>query len=732
MSLNGSKVEKSESKKSKKLCGCGPKTPKGEKILAAASISGDFFQNDVDSTVKTENSDSCCSSDKPASSLLKKSKHEVITIQGVVNQHFVEVGKNGTRILSEEDIKRAKSNKVYSFISENPGKEPSRIQQVSASSTPITNTVTFAKTSLSPNTPPQEVHTFDPSEPVVTLEKEFCCCGSDDCDCANCEGCQLMNSLGFGDNSFGAWPQEQVRVSPNDSHQYWNGINLGSGPLSDIPDTITNNHSSHNVIPDLEPQSSRTAPQFVNSFLGDFEKKTVKDGCCSSRESSLPTKSCCSSKQPESKQVPQTQRTEAVSKDEVSQLLTRNNKLSLEFSTSLELPSIQALSTSRPDMGMLNAPPLSSAPNKSAPNFILPMNTSLDDALSNIFSKNSPDDPTFNNMDSSQSGSDLADLPDLIALLERKRVKYNDLMSYPSLEMSVAPSCVLPGQCRCGEDCKCPGCSTHRNGVELENLDFQHSIENSTRPLKTEFELNDNNNMNIDIQEGVFSQNLMDFSMNSQPKLDFDNTTFQPSISSSSSNFNMSALDILNDIRINGSSSLNGVNTNMSQFVNQQKNIMNTISSQPSAHIPESTMVTSSSSSSSQQVSQKYDMNHLTESQPQGFNAVKDPCCQKHSLNAPTQHHGGQKLQFAISTLQDLMKSGDVPSKSVADVVELLKRQLQESTNSWDQPSGSGSNLHTSNASSTMADLIDQQPTNSSPLSDMNSVSSPLSPPVLV
>lgn len=63
-------------------------------------------------------SSGCCGGNN---SNAKKSKREVITIQGIVNQHYVEVNKNGTRILSEEELKQEQKNKVYSFISENPG-----------------------------------------------------------------------------------------------------------------------------------------------------------------------------------------------------------------------------------------------------------------------------------------------------------------------------------------------------------------------------------------------------------------------------------------------------------------------------------------------------------------------------------------------------------------------------------------------------------------------------------
>lgn len=34
------------------------------------------------------------------------------------------------------------------------------------------------------------------------------------------------------------------------------------------------------------------------------------------------------------------------------------------------------------------------------------------------------------------------------------------------LDVSYTPNCVLPGQCQCGDDCKCPGCSTHSNNGE--------------------------------------------------------------------------------------------------------------------------------------------------------------------------------------------------------------------------------------------------------------------------
>lgn len=38
------------------------------------------------------------------------------------------------------------------------------------------------------------------------------------------------------------------------------------------------------------------------------------------------------------------------------------------------------------------------------------------------------------------------------------------------LDVVYAPSCVLPGQCQCGDDCKCEGCSTHGNGGGISGI----------------------------------------------------------------------------------------------------------------------------------------------------------------------------------------------------------------------------------------------------------------------
>ncbi|CDO54186.1 similar to Saccharomyces cerevisiae YMR021C MAC1 Copper-sensing transcription factor involved in regulation of genes required for high affinity copper transport [Geotrichum candidum] len=51
-----------------------------------------------------------------------------------------------------------------------------------------------------------------------------------------------------------------------------------------------------------------------------------------------------------------------------------------------------------------------------------------------------------------QTGSSFLDF-DFISKLTEKEF----------LSVTYAPNCVLPGQCQCGDDCKCEGCSTHGN-----------------------------------------------------------------------------------------------------------------------------------------------------------------------------------------------------------------------------------------------------------------------------
>lgn len=150
-------TEPSKISKKKTTCGCC----KGSQIQRINAES--------EATTNT-NVASCKSSKCACSTQVRKTKNnELITIEGAIDQKFVEVGKSGTRFLSDEELKQSEMNKKFYFISENPETGERK---------PISDDQRATDPTSLPNLE---------SKDYIKL---FCCCGSTDCDCANCEGCK--------------------------------------------------------------------------------------------------------------------------------------------------------------------------------------------------------------------------------------------------------------------------------------------------------------------------------------------------------------------------------------------------------------------------------------------------------------------------------------------------------------------------------------------------------------
>lgn len=442
------------------------------------------LDNLQDPLIKVENKSSCCSSiandrsrsasagapslSSPTSSTTaainnKKVKHEVITIQGVVNQHYVEVNKDGARILSEEEFRNEQANKVYSFISENPGKFDTTTNlnaSVSFNSptsyngnkhsidTKLNSLVPNALNSATPETG-SKASSNNPQFVESTssgTSSPFCCCGTDDCDCENCEGCKNVNDAELASGSgYNMWLQPQYQTP-------------GDARASSLTETNT---ESVTPVPNVTSEPS----MFVNSFVDDFKEDLTKE---KPKDFLKQKPSCCS-------------KNRSVSPRQVNQSSEPNRTDSLMM---IQAQNQQGVSENAGfhNMNISNTNTNTSAPfqynvNK-PPNFILPMDVSIDDVMSSILS-NPPNQSSSDNAAATATTPDsqsldlpdLNDISDIVAFLEQKRDSLNEFIPSPPMEMSFAPSCVLPGQCQCGENCKCVGCSTHGNGnIMVSNL----------------------------------------------------------------------------------------------------------------------------------------------------------------------------------------------------------------------------------------------------------------------
>lgn len=443
-----------------------------------------------------------------------KPKGGVITIKGVVDQKYVEVGKNGARFLSEEDLIEARRNRVFNFISENPGQE--------------------SRSSISgPSTPRLEKK----NDSIVR------CCGKEDCFCENCDFCGVTSMaslpLDFDSNSNILNFNNEFKEKPAKAQLPNSNLPVSDPSVSSI---LSFNKDGINLKPDQPifnfnfPQNVQSTPrsssisesQFINVSIHDYgsEAQTPqssvsrKASCCggSSKPSkpAVPISSCCSSGSvaPNSRSsccsgnsvapISRSSCCSGGSATPISSSSAINNvkfvpqKLSMPKGSCCSSKSFDTNESSPLDIKNLNVSSLIDSESSSTvdsaqmakqisdlsnsgyipsqdihssigsvqdsisagiiapsndslrpPNFILPMGSNLDDVLLSILSTNNSEGK--------------AELPDLVSYLENERDNLNEFIPSPPMEMTVAASCVLPGQCKCDENCRCPGCSTHKN-----------------------------------------------------------------------------------------------------------------------------------------------------------------------------------------------------------------------------------------------------------------------------
>lgn len=427
--MPGSKIQKEGG------CGCSQK-----KNAVRKSVSGDGDDDATEEQSSEEQIKNAIASKGCGCGCKTKSKNEIITIQGVVDQKFVEVGKDGTRFLSEDDLKQTQEKRVFSFISENPGNASGASTEGTAGQ---------------------------------------CSCGSDECKCIDCDDCTGSSSSNAATEPRNFWN------TPNPPSQYWSS-RVTSAPAPAVPVAPTA-HASHNFGFTFMPLVGETvAPSFPYSAGRNFASKPnggaalQKGSCCSSAPNTMSQDSCCCSTgraqtapvQPEipsstgccasksSANIPNRQ----YQQDFVNTASSFTNGAIPSFASVPGMPSqaTGAPYTQKPGGAVSNnitAGLLASSDDPvKAPNFILPMGVNLDDILMGL-------------LDSTASGSEKPALPDLISYLENQRETMGEIIPSPPMEMSVASSCVLPGECKCGDDCQCPGCSTHSNPPQ--NLRFQ-------------------------------------------------------------------------------------------------------------------------------------------------------------------------------------------------------------------------------------------------------------------
>lgn len=592
--LTGAKVEKRDTKKNKKSCCCGPKKEAKKKaILAATSnntsstVSSDSAlfsgsNNDdnkslYDSYVNSSSSGCCGGNNSNA----KKSKREVITIQGIVNQHYVEVNKNGTRILSEEELKREQQNKVYSFISENPGNNDTsypatKYKRKSIDSTALANEIPLLEQPLggtetlvtkleSPQ--PEAFSSISPSNfsnsPYKYTSSTFCCCGTDDCDCENCDGCKIAKDLeSNGGTDYVMWSQDNYQKTTGSRTSYLDTA------FSENEQTNTNVDQAN-----CESKKPQDLPVFVNSFVEDFKSDSKKDnpGSDISKKSS----SCCFKKEQDLQNSGNLQSCDSQNVDlymlnQVSDPIFSPDNDSLVYeNTKLSLRQEQV--------------------SVKPPNFILPMDMNVDEEMNDILSASKTDtvgntnnnnttntnfNMPANNIDIKNFNmNDYNDISDIISFLETQRDSLDGFIPSPPLEMSFAPSCVLPGQCHCGDDCQCPGCSTH--GDRKETVSYLYENESHRfKPSRDLYTKNKSKISNSDTTSSHFNSNLdatvsMPLSMPLNDSImdtavSMDNDVFSIGINNIAKELNLGDMNAqktgLNTTRHNSHSEMSGIN----------------------------------------------------------------------------------------------------------------------------------------------------------------------------
>lgn len=605
--LTGAKVEKRDTKKNKKSCCCGPKKEAKKKaILAATSnntsstISSDSVlfsssNNDDNKSLHdsyvNNSSSGCCGGNN---SNAKKSKREVITIQGIVNQHYVEVNKNGTRILSEEELKREQKNKVYSFISENPGNNDTsypaaKYKRKSIDDTALANEIPLLEQSLvstealvtkleSPQ--PEASSSISPSNfsnsPYKYTSSTFCCCGTDDCDCENCDGCKIVKDLeSNGGTDYVMWLQDNYQKT--------------TGSRTSYLDTIFCENKQTNTSVDqtnCESKKPQDLPVFVNSFVEDFKSDYKKED--SSSDISKKSQSCCSKKEKiiqnsGNLQSCDSQNVDLYMLNQVSDPIFSPDNDSLVYENNNLADENTKLSLRQEQVSV------------KPPNFILPMDMNVDEEIDDVLSvsktdtvantnNNNTTNTNFsipaNNIDIKNFNlNDYNDISDIISFLETQRDSLDGFIPSPPLEMSFAPSCVLPGQCHCGDDCQCPGCSTHGDRKEMVSYLYENES-HRFKPPRDFYPKNKSKITNSDTTNSHFNSNLDEtVSMPSSIPLNdsimntavsMDNDVFSIGINNIAKELNLDVMSAqatgLSATRHNSHSEMNGIN-----FLEQEK-----------------------------------------------------------------------------------------------------------------------------------------------------------------
>lgn len=521
-----SKVQKDAKKSTKASCNCGLK-------MNSKAPSEDSDPNKIENKIPQEGPIKSCCSEKETGACCLQS--DVITIDGKYDQHFVEIGKSGTRFLSEADLIKSKQKKVFNFISENPSNGSKSNGNDSIPLTSSSASSLFQSSAVG-NTQ-QTKFTFKVSR--------YCCCGTDECDCATCEGCKTNYYQHSNDKSDDSGelinsiqpqsletPQSEIPTKP-DIQQILNDFyqpDLGSSKLNPIKSENSENvnlpkypyqiNTSDNSPLSSANQNlsfaatngslSSNSNSNFNSLQSNFYVSEPNNGGCCSKPSNKPindnvlvptTKSCCAKTSercsPEKTPQPKPQKSSccssksnqpkthlpAESSYESMPITDYENRIELQHqfsSNNLFADNISTPEPSKPisreinssinyhskdlenNMDNINTVSPAAINSGNAPNLILPMNTNLNELISSILS------PTNYDKD---------EISDLIKYLEHRKEKIDDYSLSPTMGMTVAASCVLPGQCQCGDDCKCPGCNTHGNKQSFSGSSFINAVQ---------------------------------------------------------------------------------------------------------------------------------------------------------------------------------------------------------------------------------------------------------------